>query len=106
MRGLLAVEAAGTAASTTAAAALNGAVDWWRDVNESPLWQDRTFHTLAVLYGIVSVIALVSPARLTSATPGPWLDLSEFCDQIEFCADFGWYVAQLRALVSSAYARV
>jgi hypothetical protein len=65
MRGLLAVEA-----STTA---LIGAVDWWRDVNESPLWQDRIFHALAVLYGVVSVIALVSPFL---PSPAAVLDLS------------------------------
>jgi uncharacterized membrane protein YdbT with pleckstrin-like domain len=35
-------------------------VDWWRDINESPLWQDRIFHVLAVLYGIVSAVAPVS----------------------------------------------
>ncbi|TVU31889.1 hypothetical protein EJB05_23594 [Eragrostis curvula] len=64
MRGLLAVEAAGTAAS-----ALNGAVDWWRDVNESPLWQDRIFHALAVLYGLVSVIALVQLIRIECRVP-------------------------------------
>jgi hypothetical protein len=63
MRGLLAVEAAGAAASSSV---LNGAVDWWRDVNESPLWQDRIFQALAVLYGFVSAVALVS-------TPGPLL---------------------------------
>jgi len=33
--------------------------NWWWDVNESPVWQDRIFHVLAVLYGIVSVIAVV-----------------------------------------------
>jgi hypothetical protein len=33
--------------------------NWWRDINASPLWQDRTFHLLAVLYGIVAAIALV-----------------------------------------------
>jgi hypothetical protein len=70
MRGLLAVKAAATAASTTA---LIGAVDWWRDVNESPLWQDRIFHTLAVLYGVISVIALVSPVL---PSPTAVLDLS------------------------------
>ncbi|GJM91336.1 hypothetical protein PR202_ga07699 [Eleusine coracana subsp. coracana] len=69
MRGLLAAEAAGTAASTATAAALNGAVDWWRDVNESPLWQDRIFHTLAVLYGLVSVIALVQLIRIECRVP-------------------------------------
>jgi hypothetical protein len=51
--------AADAAAASTA---LNGAVDWWKDVNESPMWQDRMFHALAVLYGVVSVVALVSPA--------------------------------------------
>jgi len=65
MRGVLAVEAAGAAASS--ASVLNGAVDWWRDVNESPLWQDRIFHALAVLYSIVSAVALVS----TPPTPRP-----------------------------------
>ncbi|KAL9668032.1 hypothetical protein QQ045_002404 [Rhodiola kirilowii] len=41
--------------------AANGSVSgvsWWEDVNESPLWQDRIFHGLAVLYGIVAVVAL------------------------------------------------
>jgi hypothetical protein len=52
--------AADAAAASSAAAALNGAVDWWKDVNESPMWQDRMFHALAVLYGVVSVVALVS----------------------------------------------
>ena len=56
---LFAVDAA-AAASSASAAALNGAVDWWKDVNESPMWQDRIFHALAVLYGIVSFVALVS----------------------------------------------
>lgn len=54
------MEAAGTAASSASASVLNGAVDWWRDVNDSPLWQDRIFHLLAVLYGFVSAVALVS----------------------------------------------
>uniref|UniRef100_A0A0D9XLX6 THH1/TOM1/TOM3 domain-containing protein n=1 Tax=Leersia perrieri TaxID=77586 RepID=A0A0D9XLX6_9ORYZ len=62
MRRLLEVEAA-------AAAALNGAVDWWRDVNESPMWQDRIFHALAVLYGLVSVVALVQLIRIECRVP-------------------------------------
>lgn len=33
--------------------------NWWRDINNSPLWQDRIFHLLAILYGIVAAIALV-----------------------------------------------
>ncbi|PUZ40354.1 hypothetical protein GQ55_9G416600 [Panicum hallii var. hallii] len=67
MRGLLAVEAAGAAASS--ASVLNGAVDWWRDVNESPLWQDRIFHALAVLYDIVSAVALVQLIRIECRVP-------------------------------------
>ncbi|KAF8697777.1 hypothetical protein HU200_018528 [Digitaria exilis] len=69
MRGLLAVEAAGAAASSASASVLNGAVDWWRDVNESPLWQDRIFHALAVLYGIVSAVALVQLIRIECRVP-------------------------------------
>jgi hypothetical protein len=53
------LEVAADAGSSAAAAAANGAVDWWRDVNESPVWQDRIFHVLAALYGFVSAIALV-----------------------------------------------
>jgi hypothetical protein len=73
MRGLLAVEAAGAAASSASASVLNGAVDWWRDVNESPLWQDRIFHALAVLYGFVSVVALVSTIPRPLRCPDPRL---------------------------------
>jgi hypothetical protein len=56
-----AADAAAASSASVAAVALSGAVDWWKDVNESPMWQDRIFHALAVLYGIVSVVALVSP---------------------------------------------
>jgi hypothetical protein len=71
MRGLLAVEAAG--AASVPASVLHGAVDWWRDVNESPLWQDRIFHALAVLYGIVSAVALVSTLPRPLRFPDPCL---------------------------------
>jgi hypothetical protein len=37
-RGLLVVEVAGTATLV-----LYNIVDWWSDVNKSPLWQDRIF---------------------------------------------------------------
>uniref|UniRef100_A0A452YS41 THH1/TOM1/TOM3 domain-containing protein n=7 Tax=Triticinae TaxID=1648030 RepID=A0A452YS41_AEGTS len=65
---LFAVDAA-AASSAAAAAALNGAVDWWKDVNDSPMWQDRIFHALAVLYGIVSVVALVQLIRIECRVP-------------------------------------
>ncbi|XP_025791894.1 uncharacterized protein LOC112873083 [Panicum hallii] len=42
------------AASSSAATA--AALDtWWDDVNNSPLWWDRTFHALAALYGVIAV---------------------------------------------------
>jgi hypothetical protein len=44
---------------------MDAAAAWWDDVNNSTLWQDRTFHALAALYGIVAVVALVS------STPSP-----------------------------------
>ncbi len=52
------VVGAAMAASTAAAVA----PDWWNDVNNSPMWQDRSFHALATLYGAVSFVALVSPS--------------------------------------------
>lgn len=47
--------------SSSSAASLNlkEGTNWWSDVDESPVWQDRIFHILAVLYAIVSVIAVV-----------------------------------------------
>lgn len=38
---------------------LNDAMSWWDQINESTVWQDRTFHFLAALYGIVAAVALV-----------------------------------------------
>ncbi|XP_062014357.1 tobamovirus multiplication protein 3-like [Rosa rugosa] len=32
---------------------------WWHDINASPLWQDRIFHGLAILYVLVAFVALV-----------------------------------------------
>uniref|UniRef100_A0A0E0K819 THH1/TOM1/TOM3 domain-containing protein n=1 Tax=Oryza punctata TaxID=4537 RepID=A0A0E0K819_ORYPU len=53
------------AASTATAVA----PDWWNDVNNSPMWQDRTFHALAVLYGAVSFVALVQLIRIECRVP-------------------------------------
>lgn len=41
--------------------ALTEASNWWDQINESPAWQDRIFHVLAALYGVVAVVALVAP---------------------------------------------
>lgn len=52
---------AGMALSPSAVVALDlkDARSWWDHVNESPLWQDRIFHALAILYGFVAAVALV-----------------------------------------------
>ena len=43
-----------------AAYELKNASNWWDQIDESPLWQDRLFHILAALFGIVSFVALVN----------------------------------------------
>ena len=43
---------------------LTDASSWWHDIDDSPAWQDRIFYTLAVLYGIVATVALVSSRTL------------------------------------------
>lgn len=48
-----------TAAAVVVAYRLHEAIYWWEEVNESTVWQDRTFHVLAILYGVVSIVALV-----------------------------------------------
>ena len=45
---------------SVAAVELTDASSWWHDIDDSPLWQDRMSYTLAVLYGIVATVALVS----------------------------------------------
>ena len=40
------------------------ASNWWRDINDSPFWQDRIFHILAGLYVLVAVVALVCLSSL------------------------------------------
>ncbi|CAH9104986.1 unnamed protein product [Cuscuta europaea] len=48
---------------------LKDAISWWDRVNESPLWQDRIFHILAILYGIVAAVALVQLVRIQMRVP-------------------------------------
>ncbi|RWR84631.1 protein TOM THREE 1-like protein isoform X1 [Cinnamomum micranthum f. kanehirae] len=43
--------------------------DWWNDVNRSPLWQDRIFHTLAGLFGFVAAVALIQLVRIQLRVP-------------------------------------
>ncbi|KAK7368570.1 hypothetical protein VNO80_10597 [Phaseolus coccineus] len=64
--------ARGVPAMTAAAVAaldLTESSNWWRDINTSPLWQDRIFHLLAILYGIVAAIALVQLVRIQLRVP-------------------------------------
>uniref|UniRef100_A0A1J3GXN1 Tobamovirus multiplication protein 3 n=1 Tax=Noccaea caerulescens TaxID=107243 RepID=A0A1J3GXN1_NOCCA len=60
-----------SSSSTAAVVALNlkDATNWWSDVNESPVWQDSIFYILAVLYGIVSVIAVIQLVRIQLRVP-------------------------------------
>ncbi|CAL9186409.1 unnamed protein product [Musa hybrid cultivar] len=48
-------------ATSLPAHALGDVLDWWEEMNNSTLWQDRIFHALAALFGLVSAVALVIP---------------------------------------------
>ncbi|KAI7739844.1 hypothetical protein M8C21_029954 [Ambrosia artemisiifolia] len=41
----------------------------WDLLNHSPVWQDRIFHLLAALYGVVSLAALVQLIRIQQRVP-------------------------------------
>lgn len=56
--------------STAALAFLfKDAVSWWDTVNKSVVWQDRIFHVLAALYGLVAAVALVSLIAFAANPP-------------------------------------
>ncbi|XP_047981929.1 protein TOM THREE HOMOLOG 1-like [Salvia hispanica] len=48
---------------------LKAATNWWDIVNHSAAWQDRIFHVLAALYGIVAIVALVQLVRIQLRVP-------------------------------------
>ncbi|XVE91779.1 hypothetical protein REPUB_Repub01dG0041300 [Reevesia pubescens] len=48
---------------------LKDAFSWWRDINDSLLWQDRIFHILAALYALVAAVALVQLIRIQLRVP-------------------------------------
>ncbi|XP_008813656.1 tobamovirus multiplication protein 3-like [Phoenix dactylifera] len=52
-----------------AAVALTSAANWWDEVNNSPLWQDRIYHTLAGLFGFVGAVALIQLVRIECRVP-------------------------------------
>ncbi|KAL2541330.1 Tobamovirus multiplication protein 3 [Abeliophyllum distichum] len=61
-------EVVGTSAATVMLR-LKDATSWWDVMNESPVWQDRIFHILAALFGIVAVVALVQLVRIQLRVP-------------------------------------
>ncbi|KAJ8759644.1 hypothetical protein K2173_009291 [Erythroxylum novogranatense] len=63
--------ARGGAAAMAEVVALNlkEAHSWWHHINESVEWQDSIFHVLAVLYGLVAVVALVQLVRIQLRVP-------------------------------------
>ncbi|XP_049383483.1 tobamovirus multiplication protein 3 isoform X1 [Solanum stenotomum] len=48
---------------------LNDAINWWDDVNNSVDGQNFIFHVLAILYGVVAVVALVQLIRIQMRVP-------------------------------------
>ncbi|XP_060196374.1 tobamovirus multiplication protein 3 [Lycium barbarum] len=60
---------AATAAAAVVTCQLNEAINWWEDINRSIQWQNRIFHVLAILYGIVAAIALVQLIRIQMRVP-------------------------------------
>ncbi|KAL2906868.1 Tobamovirus multiplication protein 3 [Bienertia sinuspersici] len=48
---------------------LRDASSWWNEINDSRFWQDRIFHILSILYGIVSVVALIQLVRIQLRVP-------------------------------------
>ncbi|XP_042429028.1 tobamovirus multiplication protein 3-like isoform X2 [Zingiber officinale] len=55
--------------SSPALLALRSGTGWSDEVNGSALWQDRIFHTLALLYGLLSAIALIQLIRIECRVP-------------------------------------
>ncbi|KAA0035973.1 protein TOM THREE-like protein 1 [Cucumis melo var. makuwa] len=48
---------------------LTDGTSWWQEINYSRLWQDRIFFTLAALYGVVGIVALVQLVRIQLRVP-------------------------------------
>ncbi|XP_041013379.1 tobamovirus multiplication protein 3 [Juglans microcarpa x Juglans regia] len=55
--------------TAVAAYELQDASNWWERINRSPVWQDRIFHVLAALYGVVAAVALVQLIRIQLRVP-------------------------------------
>ncbi|XP_077247031.1 tobamovirus multiplication protein 3 [Tasmannia lanceolata] len=48
---------------------MKNASDWWDQVNNSPIWQNRIYLTLAGLYGFVAAVALIQLIRIELRVP-------------------------------------
>ncbi|KAL8255403.1 hypothetical protein R6Q59_033624 [Mikania micrantha] len=48
---------------------LKDSYNLWDLLNQSPVWQDRIFHVLAGLYGVVAGVALVQLIRIQQRVP-------------------------------------
>ncbi|KAM1520492.1 hypothetical protein PS1_010946 [Malus domestica] len=59
----------GVVESAVIAYNLGEASSWWHNINASSIWQDRIFHALAILYGLVAVVALVQLIRIQLRVP-------------------------------------
>ncbi|KAF9624088.1 hypothetical protein IFM89_007786 [Coptis chinensis] len=55
--------------SSVMAYGLTNASDWWNEVNNSPIWQNHIFHSLAALYGFVALVALIQLVRIEIRVP-------------------------------------
>ncbi|CAN6549966.1 unnamed protein product [Malus baccata var. baccata] len=59
----------GVVESAVIAYNLGEASSWWHNINASSIWQYRIFHALAILYGLVAVVALVQLIRIQVRVP-------------------------------------
>ncbi|TQD99790.1 hypothetical protein C1H46_014528 [Malus baccata] len=59
----------GVVESAVIAYNLGEASSWWHNINASSIWQYRIFHALAILYGLVAVVALVQLIRIQLRVP-------------------------------------
>ncbi|XP_020581333.1 tobamovirus multiplication protein 3-like [Phalaenopsis equestris] len=55
--------------ASAATTAVNSASEWWDEVNESAVWQNRIFLTLASLFGLISFVALIQLIRIECRVP-------------------------------------
>ncbi|CAL9047871.1 unnamed protein product [Musa banksii] len=55
--------------SSSVVLALRTASAWWDEVNDSSLWQDRIFHALSLLFGLISAVALIQLIRIECRVP-------------------------------------